>query len=110
MAEKELRGELTRGWVAAVGGQITGPVIWEAAVQDASFTKIRELSISYQWNGIKAINGMEFIFTGRNLFTITSYDGYDPETNSAGQSIVRGNDVGNYPIPRVIQFSIVTKF
>jgi len=110
LAEKELRGELTRGWVAAVGGQITGPVIWEAAVQDASFTKIRELSISYQWNGIKAINGMEFILTGRNLFTITSYDGYDPETNSAGQSIVRGNDVGNYPIPRVIQFSIVTKF
>ena len=43
-AEKEIKGELTRGWVGAVGGQITGPVIWEAAVQDASFARVRELS------------------------------------------------------------------
>ncbi len=110
LAEQEIRGELTRGWVGAIGGQITGPVIWEDVVEDASFTKIRELSLSYQFNGFKAIKGMEFILSGRNLFTFTTYDGYDPETNVAGQSYIRGTDYGNYPIPRVIQFSIITKF
>ena len=110
MAEKELKGELTRGWVAAVGGFADGPVIWEEAVEDASFTKIRELSLSYQLNRLKGIRGMEFILTGRNLFTFTNYDGADPETNTAGQSIVRGTDYGSYPIPRVIQFTIITTF
>lgn len=110
MAEKEIKGELTRGWVAAVGGFVNGPVIWEEAVEDASFTKIRELSLSYQLNGLKGIKGMEFILTGRNLFTITKYDGADPETSTPGQSILRGTDYGSYPIPRVIQFTIVTTF
>jgi hypothetical protein len=110
MAEQELKGELTRGWVGAIGGQITGPVIWEAAIEDASFTKIREVSLSYQIDGFKAIKGMEFVLTGRNLFVFTSYDGFDPETNVAGQSFIRGTDYGNYPIPRTIQFSIITKF
>ena len=110
MAEKELKGELTRGWVAAVGGFLNGPVIWEDAVEDASFTKIRELSLSYQLNGLKGIKGMEFILTGRNLFTFTKYDGADPETSTAGQSIVRGTDYGSYPIPRVIQFTIIATF
>ena len=110
MAEKELKGELARGWVAAVGGFVNGPVIWEESVEDASFTKIRELSLSYQLNGLKGIKGMEFILTGRNLFTFTKYDGADPETSTAGQSIVRGTDYGSYPIPRVIQFTIITTF
>jgi len=110
MAEKELKGELPRGWVAAVGGFVNGPVIWEEAVEDGSFTKIRELSFSYQLNGLKGIKGMEFILTGRNLFTFTRYEGADPETNTAGQSIIRGTDYGSYPIPRIIQFTIVTTF
>jgi TonB-linked SusC/RagA family outer membrane protein len=110
MAEKELKGELTRGWVAAVGGFVNGPVIWEEAVEDASFTKIRELSLSFQLNRLKGIKGMEFVLTGRNLFTFTKYDGADPETSTAGQSIVRGTDYGSYPVPRVIQFTIITTF
>ncbi len=110
IAEQELSGLLTRGWVGAVGGQITGPFIQEEAVEDASFTKIRTISLSYKWSGLKGIRSMEFVLTGRNLFTFTSYDGFDPETSTAGQSIIRGTDYGSYPIPRVVQFTIVTTF
>jgi hypothetical protein len=110
MAEKELRGELTRGWVGAVGGQITGPFIQEEAIEDASFTKVREVSLGYAVNPKKYVRRLEFILAGRNLYTFTGYEGYDPETNTAGQSIVRGTDYGSYPIPRVIQFSIITTF
>jgi hypothetical protein len=110
MAEKELKGELTRGWVAAVGGQVNGPFVQEEAVEDASFTKVREVSISYTLHRLKGVKGMEFILSGRNLYTFTRYDGFDPETNTAGQSIIRGTDYGSYPIPRVVQFSIITSF
>jgi hypothetical protein len=109
-AERELRGELARGWSGAVGGQITGPVIWEEVVQDGSFTRIRECAISYSFTPSKGIKKLDCILSGRNLYTFTKYAGFDPETNTAGQSIVRGVDFGSYPIPRVLQFTVVAHF
>jgi TonB-linked SusC/RagA family outer membrane protein len=110
MAEKEVRGELARGWVGAVGGQLTGPVIWEEAVEDAGFTRIREASLGYAFTPSRYLKRLECILTGRNLYTFTKYAGFDPETNTAGQSILRGVDYGSYPIPRVLQFSLVATF
>lgn len=109
MADKELRGELPRGWVAAVGGFI-GPRIQEEHVQDGSFTKLREVAISYTLNKLKFAESMRLSLIGRNLLSFDSYNGYDPEISSAGQSIVRGDDFGAFPIPRVIQFSVITNF
>jgi TonB-linked SusC/RagA family outer membrane protein len=110
LAEQELKGELARGWAAAVGGQINGPFISEAAVEDGSFTRIREASLSYNWNSLKQLGNLEFILSGRNLFNFTSYNGFDPENSTAGQSIVRGIDYFTVPTPRVIQFSVIATF
>ena len=103
LAEKELKGLVPRGYVAAVGGFI-GPRIEEFMVEDASFIKLRELSINYdfgQWLWFKNFN---INLIGRNIFSIDDYSGYDPETNSAGQSTaIRGDDFGNVPIPTTIQ-------
>ena len=109
MAEQETRGELTRGWVAAIGGFI-GPRIQEEHVQDGTFTKLREVALSYTLNKIKFAQNMKFSLVGRNLLSFDNYNGFDPEISSAGQSIVRGDDFGAFPIPRVIQFSITTNF
>ena len=110
LAEQELKGEVPRGWVASIGGFI-GPRIQEQHIEDGSFTKLRELAVSYTLNKIKFANSMRFSLIGRNLFSWDNYNfGYDPEINSAGQSFVRGTDFGSFPIPRVIQFSIVTNF
>jgi hypothetical protein len=109
MAERELRGELTRGWVAAIGGFI-GPRIQEEHVQDGSFTKLRELAISYTLPRTRFAESMKIALVGRNLFSFDDYNGFDPEINSSGQSIVRGNDFGAFPIPRTIQLSIITNF
>ena len=91
MAERELKGELTRGWVAAVGGFI-GPRIQEEHVQDGTFTKIREVALSYMLNKINFAQSLKISLVGRNLFSFDDYIGYDPEISSAGQSIVRGDD------------------
>ncbi len=109
LAEQELKGELPRGWVAAIGGFI-GPCIQEDHVQDGSFTKIREISLDYTLRKLKFAQSMKISLTGRNLFSFDHYDGFDPEVNASGQSIVRGNDFGAFPIPRTIQLSILTKF
>jgi hypothetical protein len=109
LAEKELRGELPRGWTAAIGGFI-GPRIQEDHVQDGSFTKIREVALSYSLNKVKFAQNVKISLVGRNLFSFDDYQGFDPEISSAGQSIVRGDDFGAFPIPRTIQLSIITNF
>jgi len=108
-AVKELRGELPRGWVAAIGGFI-GPRIQEEHVEDGSFTKLRELALTYRVNKLKFADNMTFSLIGRNLLSIDKYRGFDPEINSAGQSFVRGTDFGSFPIPRTVQFSVITNF
>ncbi|MEO5781664.1 MAG: SusC/RagA family TonB-linked outer membrane protein [Ginsengibacter sp.] len=108
-AEQELRGELPRGWVAAIGGFI-GPRIQEEHVQDGTFTKIREIALSYTLNKLKFAQSLKVSLVGRNLFSFDDYPGYDPEISSAGQSIVRGDDFGAFPIPRTIQLSIIANF
>jgi TonB-linked SusC/RagA family outer membrane protein len=108
-AAKELKGELPRGWVAAIGGFI-GPRIQEEHVENGSFTKLRELALGYTFNKVKFAQSMKVTLVGRNLLSIDKYRGFDPEINSAGQSIVRGTDFGSFPIPRTIQLSIITNF
>lgn len=108
-AEKELRGELPRGWVAAIGGFI-GPRIQEEHVEDGSFTKLREVALSYSFNKVRFAESVKITLAGRNLLSIDNYRGFDPEVNSAGQSIVRGNDFGSFPIPRTVQLSLITNF
>jgi TonB-linked SusC/RagA family outer membrane protein len=108
LSEQELKGELPRGTVAAYAG------IDEFRVDDASFVKLRELSLSYDLGNILKIKGMsnlELSVTGRNLYSWDTYFGYDPETNATGQgSVARGIDFGNSPIPRSVQFALKASF
>ncbi len=56
----------------------------DAIFKDASFVRLRNLSISYslpdRWTSRLKISDCRFYAKGQNLFTITSYKGYDPET------------------------------
>lgn len=110
LSEQELKGEVPRGWVAAIGGFV-GPRIQEEHVEDGSFVKLRELAFTFNAGKVGAFNNLTISLMGRNLVSFDNYSGYDPETNSAGQSSkVRGDDFGNVPIPRVIQVGINASF
>ena len=76
-------------------------------MQDGTFTKIREVALSYTLNKLKFAQNMKVSLVGRNLFSFDNYRGFDPEISSAGQSIVRGDDFGAFPIPRTIQLSLL---
>ena len=50
---------------------------------------------------VKLINAMQLTLTGRNLFTITNYSGYNPDINSFSNDPKRiGIDYGSAPITR----------
>ena len=100
---QELRGEYPAGYNAALF-----PILG-AFIEDGSFIKLRELSVSYSFSpdflGIKAAR---LSLIGRNLLSIDDYSGWDPETNAAGQSTVtRGFDFNEVPIPRSYSFSLM---
>lgn len=104
--EKEMTGQLPRGYVYA----FYNTEQWR--VDDGSFVKLREIGLSYDFkNPIKSINNVNLGFSGRNLISWDNYNGFDPETNSGGNSdIVRGVDFGNVPIPRSYRLQLTVKF
>ncbi len=106
VAEQEHRGLLPRGYVAGVYG------IEEWRIDDGSFVKLRELSVSYDFGRVKKVfSGLVVTLSGRNLVSFDNYKGYDPEVNAGGQStILRGIDFGAVPIPRTFNFGIQAKF
>ena len=90
------------------GSGFTGPS--EPFIEDASFVRLRELTLSYnlrssfiQRLGLSSIN---FAATGRNLWLSTDYTGVDPETNLTGPSNGQGLDYFNNPATRSYQFSL----
>lgn len=100
--ERELNGEEAKGTGAAKFG------IAEAYIEDGSFIKLRELSLSYLWNSpFMSISSVRFTLAGRNLFSFDDYSKWDPEVNMDAQSNgSRGGIMGLTPIPRVITFGI----
>jgi hypothetical protein len=104
--EDELRGKVPKGTSTNLFG------IFENWIEDGSFVKLREVSLSYSITPkILRIKSMRFSLTGRNLLSIDDYSGYDPEVNAAGQdNAVRGFDFVEVPLPRVIMFGININF
>jgi TonB-linked SusC/RagA family outer membrane protein len=105
VAEQEHRGQLPRGYIAGIYA------IEQWRIDDGSFVKLREVSLSYNLGNMRAFRDLTISFSGRNLISWDKYKGYDPEVNAGGQStILRGIDFGAVPIPRTFSFGISTKF
>ncbi|MCB0584239.1 MAG: SusC/RagA family TonB-linked outer membrane protein [Phaeodactylibacter sp.] len=99
---QEIRGELPRGYNNAAYN------IWDRYIEDGSFVKLRELTLSYTTNPkTPAISSLRVFVQGRNLLSFDDYTGWDPEVSSSGQTNgVRGFDFNEVPIPRTLRFGI----
>jgi TonB-linked SusC/RagA family outer membrane protein len=81
-------------------------------IEDASFVKLREVSIGYNLpkrlaSQLGPLKTLQLSLTGRNLLTVTSYSGLDPEVSNFGsQPIGRNYDVAPYPPSRSFWFSV----
>jgi TonB-linked SusC/RagA family outer membrane protein len=105
-AEKELTGELPRGYIYALYNTE------EWRVDDGAYTKLREVSLSYNFKSpLRGISNINLGVVGRNLISWDNYNGYDPETNAGGNSdILRGVDFGNVPVPRTYKMQLTVTF
>jgi hypothetical protein len=86
-------------------------------VYDASFVKLRELSVAYELPASLATRLMgsarsvRLELSGRNLKTWTSYPGLDPEVSNFGsQQISRFIDLAPYPPSRSYFVSLAVGF
>jgi hypothetical protein len=78
---------------------------------DGSYTKVREVSLSWDvprnmLSRLKAVNTARLNLSGRNLFIISGYNGFDPEVNNGGQQVARFVDLAPWPPTRSIFLSI----
>ena len=104
-AEREARGEVPIGYTSALTS------VEGAYLEDASYLKLREVSLTYALDGglipVFGDGTVELEVAARNLYTWTDYSGYDPEVNMFGTATVaRGTDFAVYPNPRQLSFGI----
>jgi TonB-linked SusC/RagA family outer membrane protein len=85
-------------------------------IEDASFVKVREVSVYYDLpenlaKQVGPLSTLRFTLSGRNLLTFTGYSGLDPEVSNFGnQPIGRNYDVAPYPPSRSFWFSVDAGF
>lgn len=80
---------LDEGWYSSLGGGLGGSAINEFAVNDGSWTRLREVSLDYSFSGSKLkkytkLSSIDVSISGRNLVLWTDVLGIDPEVNQSG--------------------------
>jgi TonB-linked SusC/RagA family outer membrane protein len=83
-------------------------------VEDASFVKVREVSVGYRIGSIAGIGNWTASLIGRNLLTFSKYKGFDPEVGNAGgqlgSGVLNAIDAFVFPNLRQFTFSLNTSF
>ncbi|MBC3786851.1 SusC/RagA family TonB-linked outer membrane protein [Spirosoma utsteinense] len=84
-------------------------------VEDGSYARIQNLNIGYNVptavvRRVK-LNRLKVYASVQNLYTFTSYSGYDPEVGAFNQNSLQMNvENGRYPLPRTYTFGINAEF
>ena len=88
--------------------------VYSEADKDASYLKLREISIGYRVGKIRGVGDWTVSVVGRNLKTWTSYHGYDPEVGASGgnndSAILNSSDSFSFPNLRSLSLTITTSF
>lgn len=88
-------------WFGGNGGGFGN--VSQQFIEDGSFVKLRELSLTYTLDGawlnrLVGFTSADIRFSGRNLHTWTKYKGLDPEANLGGaEFLTQGLDYFNSP-------------
>ena len=108
---KRWTGEGTSNEVPRVTyGDVGNWLFSDLYLQDGDYIRLQNLTMGYDFKKLiswKGLSKMRLYFQVQNLFTLTKYDGMDPEIGSfngtngnSSDSWVSGVDMGYYPHPR----------
>ncbi len=82
-------------------------------LQDGSYLRLKNIQIGYTIPGKSLerfkISNLRIYVAADNLFTITKYEGFDPEIGGLG-GYSFGLDVGTYPQPRTLRAGLLLNF
>ncbi len=84
-------------------------------VEDGSYLRLKDLSVTFKLNevlNLDLVKSIDITLSGRNLFTITDYSGFDPEAASvsASDTYTRGLDQYAFPNSRTFSVGLRAKF
>jgi TonB-dependent starch-binding outer membrane protein SusC len=98
-------GTIRNAHASILDTHFRNPQYWsDYYIQDASFLKMDNITLGYNFENIK--NGdvrLRLYATFQNVFTVTDYDGLDPEING-------GIDNNFYPRPQTLLFGFNVNF
>lgn len=81
-------------------------------IQDGTYFRLKNIQLTYSLPSDLAnkiyTKQLQLYLSAENVFTITDYDGMDPDIG--GYATLRGVDWGNYPLPRIISAGINISF
>jgi TonB-linked SusC/RagA family outer membrane protein len=105
---------LTESWYNGDGGFFGGGND-ELYIEDGSWSRIREIVLSYTTRSPwlernLGLSSLQFSLTGRNLIIWTEFEGNDPDTNLSGVSKARGIDYFNNPATKSYIFTLSATF
>jgi hypothetical protein len=83
-------------------------------VEDGTYMKLREVSLTYRVGRIGGVGDWTVGLIGRNLKTFTNYTGYDPEVGvsggQAGSGLINQVDAFDFPTLRSFTLTFSTRF
>ena len=106
---------LDESWYrTGIGGGFGDNQAYNFSIADATWTKLRDLSLSYVLDTPMITNlGLSDViltFTGRDLININNVDGIDPEINTKGVSVAQGVEYFTNPQTKGFLFSLTLNY
>lgn len=99
---------------AGIGGFYDLLSAGEYSTEDATYGRLREVSVSFRVGKVGGVGNWTVGVVGRNLLTVTRYRGFDPETGltggQLGSAVLNGVDRFGFPNLRTYTFSLGSSF
>ncbi len=98
----------------AIYGDVSNSDISSRFVEDGSYVRLKSVTLGYalpkRFLSKLGLSNAGLYVTGENLFTITDYTGYDPESSAFTGNGAFGIDFGSYPQPRQVILGLNVSF
>ncbi|MCC8173509.1 MAG: TonB-dependent receptor [Odoribacter sp.] len=104
-------GDITDLPRAVYGDQIGNSRFSSRWIEDGSYLKLKEITLSYETNRkLLFFNQIKAYVTMENLFTVTKYLGLDPEFSYSYDPLTLGMDLGKVPLPKTAKVGLILNF
>ena len=77
-------------------------------IEDGSYLRLKNLQLGYTFKKIPGVNKLRLYIAGQNLFTLTGYNGVEPEVSGSVLSFGFGG--WTYPVQRIYSVGVNVTF